>query len=209
MMPPIEASQIIESIKAQTSGYHLVRAMQDLAQSAATGNAVALEALSDMLEECRDPEYWARNSRYCSAVIHAVAIGGTLRSMQMLLRYVRALPDNIPFGTVDLISSILPTYRRIIMGPIKDLLNDTEHSAARAIGIQTLCNLYLEGSLQGEETAYLETVLREFDNDGYLTQHVADLVRLEMAYKEKQAAEDLEEMLKGFLVEENGSAPAI
>ncbi len=195
-----ETSEIIKSVKDQASGYHLVRAMQDLSERAAAGEALALEALHDMLTECQSPECWSKNSRYCSAVIHAVASIGSLRSMQMLLRYARALPDNIPFGTVDLISSVLPTYRRIIMGPIKDLLGENEASAARAVGIQTLCNLYLEGTLQGEETAYLETILQSFDSDGYLTQHVADLVRLEMAYKEKQAAADLEEMLKGFLV---------
>ncbi len=153
-----------------------------------------------MLDECSTAEAWANQSRYCSAVIHAVASIGSLRSMQMLLRYARSLPDSIPFGAVDLISNVLPTYRRIVMGPIKDLLGENEGSAARAVGIQTLCNLYLEGSLQGEETAYLEQLLKGFDNDGFLTLHVADLVRLEMAYKEKQAAEDLEEMLKGFLV---------
>lgn len=197
-----ETSEIITSIKSQTSGYHLVRAMQDLSHRASTGESLALDALTDMLEECRDPEFWSRSSQYCSAVVHAVASIGSLRSMQMLLRYARALPDHISFGTVDLISSVLPTYKRIIMGPIKDLLGEHEASAARAVGIQTLCNLYLEGSLQGEETAFLEQVLQKFDNDGYLTQHVADLVRLEMAYKEKQAAEDLEDMLKGFLVGE-------
>lgn len=195
-----ESSEIIESIKNQPGGYHLVRAMQDLSHRAISGEALALEVLQDMLAECQSPECWAHNSQYCSAVIHAVASIGSLRSMQMLLRYARTLPDSISFGTVDLISSVLPTYKRIIMGPIKDLLGENEASAARAVGIQTLCNLYLEGSLQGEETAYLEQILLSFDNDGYLTQHVADLVRLEMAYKEKQAAADLEDMLKGFLV---------
>ncbi|MCR9141092.1 MAG: hypothetical protein NXI24_02490 [bacterium] len=195
-----ESSEIIGSIKDQAGGYHMVRAMQDLASRAAAGESLAQEVLQDMLTECQSPECWTTNSQYCSAVIHAVASIGSLRSMQMLLRYARALPDNISFGTVDLISSVLPTYRRIIMGPIKDLLGENEASAARAVGIQTLCNLYLEGSLQGEETAYLEQILKDFDSDGYLTQHVADLVRLEMAYKEKQAAADLDEMLKGFLV---------
>lgn len=196
-----ERDNIIASIKAKEGDHAMVLAMQQLSDSAAAGDAASLEALGEMLEECKSPQAWSKNSRYCSAVIHAVGYSGTLRSMKMLLRYARDLPENIPFGTVDLISSILPTYRRIIMGPIKDLLNEAQDGPARAVAIQTMCNLYLEGSLQGSETAYLEDVLKSFDSDGYLTQHVADLVRLEMAYKEKEAQKDLEEMLKGFLVE--------
>ena len=205
---PESTAEIISRIKGQASGYHLVREMQDLSERAGADEAAAQQVLTEMLEECLQPECWSKSSRYCSAVIHAVASIGSLRSMQMLLRFARALPAQIPFGTVDLISSVLPGYKRIIMGPIKDLLGEPESSAARAVGIQTLCNLYLEGSLQGAETSYLEEILKNFDQDDYLTQHVADLVRLEMAYKEKQAAEDLEEMLKGFLVGEGGQAQA-
>ena len=192
----------IREIKALSQGYHLVQAMRELSGSAAAGDEQALEVLTGMLAECRSAESWARSSSYCSAVVHAVAQTGTLRSMQLLIRCVSEFDEEMPYGAVELFSSILPTYKRIVMGPLKDLI-ETGPGPARAVGLQSLCNLYLDGQLQGEEIRYLTGCLKKFTQDDYLTLHVADLVRLEISYKEKQAEEDLNGMLDGFLLEDS------
>ncbi|MCB1323371.1 MAG: hypothetical protein KDK34_24140 [Leptospiraceae bacterium] len=192
----------IDEIKAIRQGYQLVQAMQKLSREACSGDEAAFEVLTHMLEECRESEAWHRSSGYCSAVIHAIAQCASLRSMQTLIRYAKNLPDDIPYGTVELLSNILPAYRRIIMGPVKDLIKAPDGSPARAVGLQTFCNLYLNGALQGADIAFLQEEIKAFETDSFLTQHAVDLVRLEMAYKEKQAEEDLVAMLKGFLVEQ-------
>lgn len=198
--------ELIQRIKTGGQGYQFVQAMQELSLKAAEGDRDAMDALREMLEECKDMAFWNRNSRYCSAVVHAVGHSATLRSMKLLIDFARALPPGASYGVVELVSSILPSFRRIIMGPIQELITENPEGPARAIGIQTLCNLYLENLLQGEQIRFLEDVLKNFDSDDYLTQHVADLVRLEMAYKEKEAEADLQAVLKGFLVEDGSSS---
>ncbi|MBX7059807.1 MAG: hypothetical protein K1X75_17215 [Leptospirales bacterium] len=201
MPQSVSKAEIIASVKNAGVGYHLVTAMQDLSRQAAEGDSVALDALGEMLEECRDTKFWIRNSRYCSAVVHAVAHVGAMRSMKLLVDFVRGLSPDAPYGVVELISSILPTYRRIVMGSVMQLLEEAPDGPARAVGLQTLCNMYLDHALQGEQIRFLEQTLQNFDRDNYLTQTVADLVRLEMAYREEEAAADLEAMLHGFLIE--------
>lgn len=195
------AEEIIRQVREAGDGYHLVQTMQDLSRQVSAGDGVALEALAEMLHECREPGLWAENGRYCSAVVHAVGHSGALRSMKLLIDFSRALPPAIPYGVVELLAAILPTYRRIIFAPARELVGEAIDTPARAVGLQTLCNLYLDHGLQGDQIRQLEEFLRDFERDNYLTENVADLVRLEMAYRERDASADLEKVLRGYLVE--------
>lgn len=167
---------VLSHIESLGKGYEFIKFMNSLTSEARNGNSAALSVLTDMLDHCRRQTDWMQKNYWCSMAIRALANTRTPESLKIIIGFIRKLPDTTPFGAIDLISSLLPLYRKIILGPAKELAGEKKQ-ALRAIGIQTLCNLYLEGSLVGEQANYLQDIVKNFQPDRYLTYHHVELVR--------------------------------
>lgn len=167
----------IEHLRSLGRGYEFINFMNELTIEASSGDTDALNIFATMLKDCRDQVDWIEKNYWCSMAIRSLANTRTPESLKIIMGFVRKLPDNTPFGAIDLISSLLPVYKKFILGPAKELVKDDKKQAQKAIGLQTLCNLYLEGSLIGDQATYLESLIRNFEPDRYLTQHHVELVR--------------------------------
>ncbi len=167
----------VNQLRDMGKGYEFIKTMTILCDVAADGNRNALSILEIMLGECQSQDKWIKANYWCSMAIRSLINTRTPESMKIILGYIRKLPENTPFGAIDLISSLLPVYRQIILGPAKDLAMQSSRSVLKAIGLQTLCNMYLEGSLTGENALHLYKLIEDFKGDRYLTQHHVELVR--------------------------------
>jgi hypothetical protein len=177
--------------------------MQRISRSAAEGDEESNQILETMLAECSGKDWRTRN-HWCSAVVHALANTRADRALTALIRHIQALPGSMAFGPVELIASLLPVFENRALAPAFEMA-DSENPTIRAIGLQVLCNFYLEDLLPDNETERLEALLRDFRRDDYMTQHVADLVRFKASrVKPTEDENEIEEMFADILVENTG-----
>lgn len=183
--------------------YLFVLEMQKLSRAARDGDADSLAVLRKMLADCSGADWRSRN-HWCSAVVHALANTETDAALQGLIDHIHKLPAGIAFGPVELIASLLPIFEERALAPAFQMAG-SDNPAVRAIGLQVLCNSYLEGSLPEDEVDRLDGLLRDFRKDNFLTQHVADLVRFKLSRHQRPENEnEIEEMFADILVENTG-----
>lgn len=195
----------LEELESMGQGYTFLNQMMVISDAASRGDSRALQLLETMLERCEEKNAWSKtNNFWCSMTLKALAHSRTPESMKIILGFIRRLPDTTPFGAVDLLSSILPMYSRFIHGPARELLEDKKSAVCRAIGMQTLCNLYIEGSLHGDYASFLEKLAKNFQEDRYLTRHHVDLVRSVSGQRKRQKSSTDTDGMSGLV--EAGSA---
>lgn len=190
-MSPAEIKAEIKEL----DGLHLIRRLRELSSQAAEGDTNSLQVLGLMLKDCEDLATWQHHSRYASGSIHAVAQVKTLKAMQLIIGLVRSLPEGVPAGIIELLASILPEFQRFVMGPVRELVQKNDHSPAFLVGVQSLCNLYIEGHLEGADVEYLAERLKGFESGDYITQHIVDLVGAEISSHSDKQEQDVEAVL--------------
>jgi hypothetical protein len=186
----------IDRLKKLGSGYLLIEEMKRLSSDASQGSEEASLILESMVQECTDPGYFEKNRAYCSSILNALAHSRTSRSMNELLKFVRKLPESMPYGAVDLIAGLLPLYRKIIIAPLREMVQNDTSEIVRAIGLQTLCNMYMDGLLNSEDARFLKKILDTFSGDSYLTAPLAELTRIALSnisfeYHDEEIFDDL------------------
>ena len=170
------SSSVTQELRDLLGSYRFFAEMQRLAARAGKGEKEALGILDSMLAECvADPD-WRAKSRWCSAAVRALVSAGTSEAMTRVLQYVRALPEDTPYGMVELLGGLLPGFGGQVLDLLPGLV-ESDSAPARAVAVQALCNFYLEGNLPPENQAYLLGVFRTFEPDRYLTQHLFELVK--------------------------------
>ncbi len=117
--------------------------------------------------------------------------------MYILLKFIKSLPPSTPFVFVEFLSKLLPYYGKIIVGPTKELIEFPENSPQHAIGIQSLCNLFLDGTIGDENLPYLLSLLEDFQSDIYFSNYLVEMVKSTNEYqsfikKEKKEIEEFE-----------------
>ena len=178
----------------------MVNEMRELGQLAASGDLVAQKAIEMMLLDCQNLTNWQKKGHYTSAIIHAAAQIKNVKAMQMIVLLVKNLPIGIPSGGIELLAGILPEFRPFVMGPIRDLMKFDENTPAFLVGIQSMCNLYLEGALEGSDLNFLADKLDGFVSSDYITSHIVDLVRSELKSRNDAGNNKMETILGELLV---------
>lgn len=180
-----------------TRGYQMVRDIEECAELASR-NPLFLQVLRGVLMQVLEGRDW-KNPAW-SRALHILVNAGSSGSLYHVLDFIKKLPDSVPFALVELLGNLLPTYRRIAAGPAKELCEFPAGSPQRAIGIQTLCNLHLEGLLPPENQDYLAAMLGSFEVDPFFTDYLVDLVRSSSSFRQARigTAADVDD---DFLVE--------
>ena len=62
--------------------------------------------------------------------------------------------------------------------------------------MQALCNLYIEGLLEGSDIEHLAEALEGLKTGDYLTQHIVDLVRTDIENHRREEQESLNTILE-------------
>lgn len=185
----------------QMARMSMIMALREISQAAADGDAQAFKTLDLMLADCRDPQNWISQSAYCSGVVHALGRIQNMKAMQLLIRLARDLPEGTPAGAIELLASILPEFRRFVMGSLRELIQRDMGSPAYLVAVQCLCNLYIEDKLAGSDVEFLAHQLESFQSDDYLTQHIADLVAADLRAHKDPTLADPGEVFGELLVE--------
>ncbi|MCE9599727.1 MAG: hypothetical protein K8S54_17340 [Spirochaetia bacterium] len=188
-------TELADHLKALSS-FEFASELRRISDLAGDGDAPSQESLESLVKNC-SADAWKVNARFCAAVTSALIQTGTHRSMLFMMRYLSALPGSIPFGAVELFSSHLPLYGARLLPTLRQMA-DSEEEASRAVGIQTLCNMYFERKLQAEDETFLQSRLEQFKDDRYSTGHFAELVRSDMAAR---SPEDGERFANGILID--------
>jgi len=170
--------QLREKLEEPGQSFRLGTVIQEVAAEARNSPEV-MASLESLLEECKDPEFWRTGARWGSTLFHTIVRVGNSRSMMLLLGFARSLPEDYPFGPVDLLGNILPLYGHIMIGPAKELVRSSS-DAAEAVGLQSLCQLYLDGVVHGDNAEYLQNLIDHFEGDSYLSQNIVELVQTSM-----------------------------
>ena len=195
----MDAEKKMKEILELGTGYGLIREMQNLSVQAESDDTV-LKLLMDMAVPCLDMSFWKKNGIFCSTILSAIAHTKKTKSMSYLLKFIHKLPEDTALGVVDLISGLMPVYGKIISGPVKEMSSNSENSVTQAIGIQTLCKMALEGTLERDDEDFLLETISRFRDDVYLTSHIVDLAKSSISSKRK-TEESMDTFLDGLLVE--------
>lgn len=169
--------------------------LRDLIDRARDGDGEAHALLESLVRAC-DYASWASHAQYCCAVTSALIQTGTHRSMLLMMRTLNSLPPTVPFGAVELFASNLPVYGENILPTLRGM-TESPSDAVRAVAIQTLCNLFLEGKLTEPDAQLLRARIEKLEPDRFGTDQFADLVKSEMQRKK----EDGQVFLASILVD--------
>ena len=193
----------IQQLNNLGQSYLFVLEMRKLSRAARDMDAESLAVLEKMLTDL-GAEDWKSRNHWCSAVVHASANTGHETALRALIAHIQQLPATIAFGPVELIASLLPVFAERALDPAFDMAG-SDNPAIRAIGLQVVCNFFLEDVLPESEIPKLEELLRDFRKDNFLTQHVADLVRFKLSrHQGPDNDSEIEEMFADILVETTG-----
>lgn len=185
----------LETEYASLSSFEFASRLRDLMERARSGETEAHAQLEALVRAC-DYASWGKHAQYCCAVTSALIQTGTHRSMLLMMRTLTSLPPNVPFGAVELFASNLPVYGENILPTLRGML-DSESEAVRAVAIQTLCNLFLEGRLSESDTQFLVGRIENLEPDRFGTDQCAELVLSERARQKG----DAQSILSGILVD--------
>ncbi len=136
-----------------------------------------LENIKIILDNCKTYEDLKKNSYLCSCCIHVLIQSRRPESMYTLIQYIKSLPEFVPITFVEFLGKLLPFFGKIIIGPSKELAEFPSGTPQHAIGIQTLCNLFLDGLLGEENYDYLRKLIYDFRNDYYFTDYLIEMVK--------------------------------
>lgn len=165
----------LKELRGLGAGHAFQARMQILAEKAGEEDASAVETLGAMLKECRGA--WKENTHWCAGAVHALARAGTDRTLGLFMEYVRNLPATVPYGVVELLALLLPGFGTRASGTAVVLSRLPKDTAARAVGIQALCNLLNEGLLGRSEQEELQNIVSRFEQDSFYTLELVDLIR--------------------------------
>lgn len=191
----MKPQELKEKLEEPGQSFRLGSVIQEVAIQART-DGETMDSLESLLEPCKDPDFWRSEGRWGSTLFHTIVRVGNSRSMMLLLGFARSLPEDFPYGPVDLLGNILPLYGHIMIGPAKDLVR-SRSAASEAVGLQALCQLYLDGVVHGDNAQYLKELIQGFDGDSYLSQNIVELVHTSMqrASLEEEGAIDPDDVL--------------
>ncbi len=166
-------------------GFQMARDIEECAELAAT-MPLFLPVLKGLLTDVLKEHDW--KNPICARTLHILIRSGTSGSLFTVFDFIKKLPESVPFALVELLGNLLPSYRKIVLGPAKELCEFPQGSPQRAIGIQTLCNLHLEGLLPPENLNYLASLLDNFAVDPFFTDYLVDMVKSTRSYRERQSS---------------------
>lgn len=195
----MDAAKKIEEIMELGRGYALIKEMRDLSIRAENDDEV-LKLLMEMAMPCLSMNYWKQNGIFCSSLLSAIAQTKKTKSMSFMIKFIHKLPENTSLGIVDLISGLIPGYGKMVTASVKEMSTDGENSVIQAIGIQALCKMVLERTLEMDDEDYLMKIISGFSDDVYLTSHIVDLARSSIASRRK-LQESLDDFMDDLLIE--------
>jgi hypothetical protein len=190
----LSMEQEIRNLEEVCDSYEFSLRLMELSEKGESGDNNSVILLSEMLKQCVGKTEWFSHNRWCSMTLKALMMTRTPESLKIIMQFIRNLPEQMPFGAVDLLSSLLPLYRGIITGHVIQLASEGESEVLRALGMQTLCNLYLEGLLNSDHVVYLENLMRSYKGDRYFTQQVIDITRSALIGNRKADDIDLSDL---------------
>lgn len=161
-------------------GFQMARDIEECAELAAK-TPLYLPVLKSLLNEVLERQDW--KSPQCARTLHILIRSGTSSSLFTVFDFIKRMPESVPFALVELLGNLLPSYKKIVLGPAKELCEFPQGSPQRAVGIQTLCNLHLEELLPPENLNYLASLLSNFEVDPFFTDYLVDMVRSTRSYR--------------------------
>jgi hypothetical protein len=185
-------------------GFQMARDIEECADLASK-SPVYMAVLKSLLNEVLQKQDWT--SERCARILHILIHTGSSSSLFILLDFIKRLPESVPFALVELLGNLLPSYKKIVIGPAKELCEFPHGSPQRAVGIQTLCNLHLEDLLPSENLDYLASLLTNFEVDPFFTDYLVDMVRSTRSFRQRNQPSVQEDgLLDDILVELNSEA---
>lgn len=193
-------SPATKELRDLLGSYRFFAEMQRLSAKASQGDPEAVSVLDSMLAECSVDPDWRVKSRWCSAAVRALVSAGTPEAMERVLGYVRALPEETPYGMIELLGGLVPAFGSAVVGRLSDLIN-SDSEAARAVGMQAYCTLALEGQLKPDELSELAALSATFAPDRYLTHHLIEVVQNQTSSGQTADDAELQSLLDDVIVE--------
>ena len=188
----------IKKIKELGSGYYFTKALQDLSDNISSGDDSSFQILEKMTDDCKLPNLWKENCRYCSAIVSALAHLRTSKSLQFLINFIQNLPEDMPYGAVDLLGSLLPVYENQIIGNLKEMAAQNSNASIKAVGMHALTNMALDDKLAENDMNFLLNLLEDFKGDRYFSSDFIEIAIFHIQRKVKNY-ENHEDLLDSIL----------
>jgi hypothetical protein len=175
-----ELQNYLKSIHSDYQRYEMIESLADQLRS----DKSILDSIKNILEQCRTFEDLKKNNIICSYCIHILIHSQRPESMYVLLQHIKSLAEFMPLKYVEFLGRLLPFFGKIVIGPAKELCSYPRGTPQHAIGVQILCNLFLDGILGEENLSYLIELIQDFESDPYFTKNLIDMVKSTREYKE-------------------------
>lgn len=184
------------------NSYKKIEVIEDLSNRIHSDKEL-LKSIDLILSECKNFDNLKKRSLICSFCIHILVQSQRPEGMAILIKYIKSLDEFIPNTYVEFLAKILSFFGKIIIGPTKELVQFPKGTPQHSIGIQTLCNLFLEGLLGDEHLPYLVNLIQDFEDDPYFSSYLVDMVKSTREYKEFLKKEKNKQILEEEIDFEN------
>ncbi len=185
-------------ILEMANSYKKLEAIEFLSNQLST-NKELLASIKEILSECKTYENLRKKNQICSFCIHVLVRSQRPEGMFILIQYIKSLDTYMPLTYIEFLAKVLSFFGKIIVGPAKELIQYASGSPQRAIGIQVLCNLFLEGLLGDEHLPYLSDLISDFEEDPYFSSYLIEMVKSTREFKEylkKEKKQTIEEEIE-------------
>ncbi|MCS7205836.1 MAG: hypothetical protein NZ853_09070 [Leptospiraceae bacterium] len=160
-----------------SSSFRRYQLIEELSEGISKNRDILNQLYYLLSNKCNSFDNIKANSVLCSSCIHILIQSKRPESLFLLIQYIKSLPVQIPITYVEFLGKLLPFFGKIVIGPAKELTRYPDGTPQKAIGIQILCNLFLDGLLGEENYMYLIDLTQNYQNDPYFTKHLFDLVK--------------------------------
>ncbi|WCL49428.1 hypothetical protein [Leptospira sp. GIMC2001] len=140
---------------------------------------------------------WALHKEILSSTISILTKVGDSKSYRLIINYIKTLDKNIPFGAIELISDLLPTFAEMDPEEIIKIASQKDEIRS-AIGIIALSKLAIENKLSSEQKVTIRNVFSDNNNQRFYMKDIIESTLHIMEDQEKGASflqgEDLEKI---------------
>lgn len=190
----------VQELEELNGSYRFILELQRISSLSREGSDAAGKLLIALVRGKQD---WKSDSRWMAVALNALARSATPEALAEMLEQCRRVPADSPYGRIELMSSLLlffaDSQATSTIDGLYHLLTE-KNPAARAIGLQGLCNFLLEGYVDDDKKPRLKETLLRFDGDRFFTQNSVDLA-LEELSRGADAARDDALLYDGIIVD--------
>lgn len=172
-----QVNEYLKQLEEVDAPYHFQLLLDDFKEKAMSNEIEMWFVFKNLINEAIDnAKIWEEKPNLMVGVIYILIDIGNEKAYALLKWYVQNFTEATPNGVIELLASLIPTFRFVKFNEYYTYAT-SEKKSLSALGFLILFNLMLERRLNSEQELTLYKLSKEFKNDRYYFGNVIDMIQ--------------------------------